>query len=156
MPLRAAEAWQAAFEVFTEVALDGAPGDVGVSGDRVMAQAVALEPEHLHLALDAGVGVVVPVVGQSFPVVRREGDDPHDGSTRCCPQVVPRQQLTPTHCRLQFVPDPAAPSIHQGAVTVPPGDLPPRTGPTGSYTSKTGSYTSKTGRQRCIYCSVQS
>jgi hypothetical protein len=32
---------------------------------------VALEPEDLHLALDAGVGVMVPVVGQSSPVVRR-------------------------------------------------------------------------------------
>src|SRR5512146_1256099 len=111
MPLRAAEAWQAAFEVFTEVALDGAPGDVGVSGDRVMAQAVALEPEDLHLALDAGVGVMVPVVGQSPPVSRREGDRPHDRSTGCCSQVGPNEQFKPMTTRLQFVPDPAAPSI---------------------------------------------
>ena len=82
--MRAAETRPAAFEVFAEVALDGAPGDVGVSGDRVMAQAVALEPEHLHLALDPGVGVMVPVVGQGPPVVRRKGDRPHDGSTGCC------------------------------------------------------------------------
>ena len=67
--------------VLVEVALDGAPGDVGVGGDLVVGQAVALQPEDLHLALDAGVGVVVPVVGQGLPVVRREGDDPHDGST---------------------------------------------------------------------------
>src|SRR5512142_2200360 len=100
--------------VLIEVALDSAPGDVRVGGDLVMAQAVALEPEDLHLALDAGVGVVIAVVGQSVPVVRREGDDPHDGSTRCYSQVVPRQQLTLTHCRLQFVPDPAAPSIIRG------------------------------------------
>ena len=59
MPPTAAEALQAAFEIFVEVALDGASGDVGVGGDRVMAQAVALEPEDLHLALDAGVGVMV-------------------------------------------------------------------------------------------------
>ena len=57
----------------------------------VVAQAVALEPEDLHLALDAGVGVMVPVVGQGPPVVRGEGDRAHDRSTRCCSQVVPRQ-----------------------------------------------------------------
>src|SRR5512147_1268740 len=111
MPPAAAQARQAALMILVEVALDGAPGDVGVGGDLVVTQAVALEPEDLHLALDAGVGVVVTVVGQSFPVVRREGDDPHDGSTRCCSQVVPRRQFTLTHCRLQFMPDPAAPSI---------------------------------------------
>src|SRR5512144_580726 len=44
-----------------------------------MAQAMALEPEALHLALDTGVGVMVPVVGQSLPVVGREGDQAHDG-----------------------------------------------------------------------------
>ena len=82
MPPAATEALQAAFEVLVEVALDGASGDVGVGGDPVMAQAVALEPEDLDLALDAGFGVMVAVVGQGSPVVRGEGDRPHDGSTR--------------------------------------------------------------------------
>jgi hypothetical protein len=72
MPPAATQARQAALMILVEVALDGAPGDVGVGGDLVVVQAVALEPEDLHLALDAGVGVVVTVVGQSFPVVRRE------------------------------------------------------------------------------------
>ena len=81
MPAAAAQARQAAFEVLVEVALDGAPGDVGVGGDVVVVQSVALEPEDLHLALDAGVGVMVPVVGQGPPVVCGEGDDPHDRST---------------------------------------------------------------------------
>ena len=111
MPPAAAEAQQAALMILVEVALDSATGDVSVGGDLVVSQAVALEPEDLHLALNAGVGVVVTVVGQSFPVIRCEGDDLHDGFTRCCSQVVPHQQLTPTHCRIQFVPDPATPSI---------------------------------------------
>ena len=37
-----------------------------------MGEAVALEPEDLELALDAGIGVMVAVVGQGSPVVRRE------------------------------------------------------------------------------------
>ena len=74
MPPAAAQVRQAALIILVEVALDGAPGDVGVGGDLVVSQAVALEPEDLHLALDAGVGVVVTVVGQGVPVVRREGD----------------------------------------------------------------------------------
>ena len=66
-----------------------------------MSQAVALEPEDLHLALDAGVGVVVTVVGQGVPVVRREGDDPQDGSTLmlspgCSPSAVYTHTLPPT------------------------------------------------------------
>ena len=108
MPAAATQARQAALEVLVEVALDGATGDVGVGGDVVVGQAVALEPEDLHLALDAGVGVMIPVVGQP-PVVCGEGDDPHDRSTRCCSQVIPRQQFTPRTAALQFVPDPAAP-----------------------------------------------
>ena len=88
--------------------MDGAAGDIGVGGDVVVVQSVALEPEDLHLALDAGVGVMVPVVGQGPPIVWAEGDDPHDGSTWCCPQVVARQQFMPMRSRLQFVPVPAA------------------------------------------------
>ena len=87
MPPAAAQVRQAALIILVEVALDGAPGDVGVGGDLVVSQAVALEPEDLHLALDAGVGVVVTVVGQGVPVVRREDArwsihrrHPHTGS----------------------------------------------------------------------------
>ena len=101
MPPAAAQVRQAALIILVEVALDGAPGDVGVGGDLVVSQAVALEPEDLHLALDAGVGVVVTVVGQGVPVVRREGDDPHDGSTLmlspgCSPSAVYTHTLPPT------------------------------------------------------------
>ena len=101
MPPAAAQVRQAALIILVEVALDGAPGDVGGGGDLVVSQAVALEPEDLHLALDAGVGVVVTVVGQGVPVVRREGDDPHDGSTLmlspgCSPSAVYTHTLPPT------------------------------------------------------------
>src|SRR4051794_33440793 len=93
MPMATAQARQSTLVVLVEVALDGASGDVGVGGDVVVAQAVALEPEDLHLALDAGVGVMVAIVGQGLPVVRREGDRSHDGSTRCCSQVAPPSSL---------------------------------------------------------------
>jgi hypothetical protein len=111
MPRTAMETRQATLEVLVQVALDGATGDVRVGGDVVVVQAVALEPEHFHLALDAGVGVVIPVMGQGLPVFRREGDRAHVGSTRGCSQVAARQQFIPTYGRRQFVPNPAAPSI---------------------------------------------
>ena len=44
-----------------------------------MGQVVALEPEDLHLALDAGIGVMVAVVGQGLPHFRSEVDRSHDG-----------------------------------------------------------------------------
>ena len=82
MPGAATQASQAAFTVLVEVALDGASGDIGVGGDVVMAEAVALEPEDLDLALDAGVGVMVSVVGQGSPVFVCEANWSHDGPTR--------------------------------------------------------------------------
>ena len=95
MPPAAAQARQTAFTVLVEVALDGAPGDVGVGGDVVVGEAVALEPEDLHLALDAGVGVMEAVVGQGSPVFGSETDRPHDSPTRGCPQSFPRSSLCP-------------------------------------------------------------
>ena len=91
MPPAATQMRQTTFKVLVQVTLDGATGDIGVGSDLVVGQAVALEPEDLHLALDAGIGVMVPVVGQGLPVVGREGDRTHDGSTRCSSQVAPRQ-----------------------------------------------------------------
>jgi hypothetical protein len=69
MPTGAAQLRQAALEVIVEVALDGAEGDIGVGGDVVVVQSMALQPEDFHLALDAGVGVMVPVIGQGPPIV---------------------------------------------------------------------------------------
>ena len=80
MPIRGAgfpaatEALQAPFEILIEVALDGASGDVGIGGDPVMAQAEALEPEDLDLALDAWVGVMEAVMGQGSSVFIGEGN----------------------------------------------------------------------------------
>jgi hypothetical protein len=80
-PRAATEELQPAFEIFIEVALDGASRDVGIGGDPVMTQPVALEPEHLELALDAGFGVMEAVVGQGSPVVLGEVDGTHGEPT---------------------------------------------------------------------------
>ena len=87
----AAQARQTTLQVLVKVALDGAAGDIGVGGDVIVVQSVTLQPEDLHLAWDAGIRVVVPVVGEGTPVVRREGDRAHDGSARCCTQVALRR-----------------------------------------------------------------
>src|SRR5262249_45054262 len=96
------QARQAALEVLVEVALDAATGDVGVGGDRVVAHSMALEPEHLHLSLDPGVGVMVTVVGQVPPVIRSEGDRPHGGHSMLFPGRSPsgayRLARPPTIC----------------------------------------------------------
>jgi len=85
MTLATAQARQATLEILVEGALDGASGDVGGGGDLVVVQPMALQPEDLDLTLDTRVGVMIPVVGQGVPVVRREGNRPHDGPPRCCP-----------------------------------------------------------------------
>src|SRR5512135_3704775 len=66
MPPAATQMRQTTFKVLVQVTLDGATGDIGVGSDLVVGQALALEPEDLHLALDAGIGVMVPVVGQGL------------------------------------------------------------------------------------------
>ena len=81
-PPAATEVFQPAFEILIEVAWNAASGEGGVGGDPVMAQAVALEPEDLDLALGAGFGVMVAVVGQGLPVVLGEFDDAHGKPTR--------------------------------------------------------------------------
>jgi hypothetical protein len=68
MPLAAVETRQAALTVLIEVALDRASGDIGVGGDVVVVQSVALEPEDLDLALDAGIGVMIAIVGKGSAV----------------------------------------------------------------------------------------
>src|SRR5512142_395960 len=113
MPAVAPEALQAAVEVFVEVALDGASRDIGVGGDLIMGQVVALEPENLHLALDPGVWMMIPVVGQGVPHFGGETDRPHDGSPRCRSQIDSRPQFMPMSSRLQLVPVLAALSISQ-------------------------------------------
>jgi hypothetical protein len=82
MPQTEVEARETAFTIFVEVALDGASGDIGECGDLVVAEAVALEPKNLHLALDAWVGVVIPIVGQGSAVFGGEVDRSHGGSSR--------------------------------------------------------------------------
>src|SRR4051794_16568833 len=50
-----------------------------------MGQAMVLEPEHLHLSLDPGVGVMVPVVGQVPSDFGSEGDRPHGSDSMMFP-----------------------------------------------------------------------
>ena len=69
MPTEAAQLRQAALEVIVEIALHGAEGDIGISGDVVVVQSMALQPEDFPLALDAWVGVMIPVVGQGLAIV---------------------------------------------------------------------------------------
>src|SRR4051812_10989848 len=102
MARAATQAGQAPLEVLVEVALDGTTGDIGVGGDVVVAEAVALEPEHLHLPLDPGVGVMVTVVGQVFPDFCWEGERSHDGDSMLSPghspSVVYLRPRPPTIC----------------------------------------------------------
>jgi hypothetical protein len=103
MPMALTKARQAALDGLVEVAWDGAPGDVGGGSALVVGQAVALEPKDLHLELDAGVGVVRPVVGQGFAVFLGEGERAPEGSPRCCvssrsPSGVNPHARPPTIC----------------------------------------------------------
>src|SRR5512135_3119725 len=95
VPAAASQVGQASLQVLVEVALHGASGDIRVGGNPVMAQAMALEPEDLHLALDPGVGVMVPVVGQSLAVVGGEGDQAHDRPTCWVPRLLLVNSLWP-------------------------------------------------------------
>jgi hypothetical protein len=69
-------------QVLVEVALDGAAAEVGQAGDLGVGQAPALEPQHLHLLLDAGVGVVEPLAPQGGDIRLGEDELPH-GRPRC-------------------------------------------------------------------------
>src|SRR5258708_2128901 len=78
IPLAAPQSCQAPFEILVQIALDGTPGDARVEGDLAVWYTQALQPEHFHLLLDTGVGVVIPVAGRCPSVIRREGNRAHD------------------------------------------------------------------------------
>src|SRR3954447_1531215 len=100
-----------------DLARDGRCYGIGASSAKsmrrpwVMAQAVALEPEDLDLALDAGVRVMEAVIGQGSPVVRSEADGAHAEPNECGLQPAPCQQFMVRCCRLQLVPGSDEPSI---------------------------------------------
>jgi hypothetical protein len=73
----AADARQAARLILVEVALNGSARDAGQPGDEGVAEAVALEPQHLQLALDAGVGVVEAAMSDRRQVVLRKVESAH-------------------------------------------------------------------------------
>src|SRR5262249_423315 len=95
LPVEVAHAVESARLEFVEVALHGAWGDVGQFGDVGMGPAPALQPQHLHLALDAGVRVMIAVVaglrqgvgaggegGDGYRSGRGLGGSGHGGATR--------------------------------------------------------------------------
>jgi hypothetical protein len=61
-PGEAAQAFQAARQVLVEVALHRAARHVGRRGDLLVGEALALEPQDLHLLLDPGVGMIIAIV----------------------------------------------------------------------------------------------
>jgi hypothetical protein len=61
-PAEAANPVQAAFCELVEVALDGPGRDVGQFGDVRVGEALALQPQDFHLALDPRVRMVIPIV----------------------------------------------------------------------------------------------
>src|SRR5262249_8474365 len=83
----------AAFLVFVEVALRRAQGNASEVGDLVVRQAVALQPQHFHLALDVRMRVVIPVGVYRFDVFVREGELAHGRRPWCCLILLPRLNL---------------------------------------------------------------
>src|SRR5512135_680077 len=93
MPLAATQSCQATFEILVQITLDGTPGDARVEGDLVVGYTEALQPEHFHLLLDTGIGVVIPVAGQSPTVIRRKGDRAHDVTPHAVSRSLPVSSL---------------------------------------------------------------
>jgi hypothetical protein len=47
------------------------------SSDGVAGQSLGFQPDHLHLLLNAGMGVMVPLVTEDIENVERKGEFPH-------------------------------------------------------------------------------
>jgi hypothetical protein len=77
-PGAAVDLLQAALEELGEVALDGTARNAGEGGEAFVGKAVMLQPQHLALALDAGIGMVVTVVGDGTQFLVGEGNRTHD------------------------------------------------------------------------------
>jgi hypothetical protein len=77
LPVEVAHSVESALLEFVEVALHGARRDVGQFGDVGRGQAPALQPQHLHLALDARVRVMIAVVAHLRQDVGAEGERAH-------------------------------------------------------------------------------
>src|SRR5512135_437255 len=119
MPLAATQSCQATFEILVQIALDGTPGDARVEGDLVVGYTEALQPEHFHLLLDTGIGVVIPVAGQSPTVIRRKGDRAHDVTLHAVSRSLPVSSLclsTAFYNSCQTQPRRVAPRLRHGGV----------------------------------------
>jgi hypothetical protein len=73
----AADGVQASAAELLEVALDGGARDAGQGGNGVVLEALGLEPQDFHFALDEGFGVVEALPGDGGEVVVAEADGPH-------------------------------------------------------------------------------
>lgn len=60
--IECANARQAAFEILSEIAVDGGSPDVGQVGDLVVGKAFAEEPKDFHFLLNFGMGMLVTFV----------------------------------------------------------------------------------------------
>lgn len=78
-PVEAADLVEAAGEELVEVALYGTEGDAGQLGDAVVGQALTLEPEDLHLELNARVRVLEAVVADLLQDVVSKSERTHGG-----------------------------------------------------------------------------
>ncbi len=67
-PGRATKARQAAVGELVEVALYAASGDIGEFGDLFVGEALALEPQDLHLLLDPRMRMMVALVADGVEV----------------------------------------------------------------------------------------
>src|SRR5262249_53352127 len=76
-PAQAANPVQAAELELVEVALHTARRDIGELGNVGGGQASALQPQHFHLPLDAGMGVVVTIVANLCQDFLAEGERAH-------------------------------------------------------------------------------
>jgi hypothetical protein len=77
LPAEGAGPAEAASLKLVEVALHGAGRDVGRLGDVFVGEALALQPKHHHLALDAGVWAVETLVADLRQHFRAEGEPAH-------------------------------------------------------------------------------
>jgi len=77
LPAEAANPFETTLLELVEVALHRARRDVGQLGDLDVGQASALQPQHLHLALDTGMGMVVTIVADLCQDFRAESERAH-------------------------------------------------------------------------------
>jgi hypothetical protein len=72
------DAFEAAFAIVVKAALGGTSGDASQGGDAVMAEAVMLQPEDLHVALYAWLRMVIAFVANGLNICLGKSKLSHD------------------------------------------------------------------------------